>query len=269
MMYSIGKFSAITKIPCKTLRYYDEISLLKPAYIDSDNNYRYYDHNSIVRVQQILIYKNCGMPLEKIGQLINKNNADEDLTKILKDHLSVLDEKIKEIHISRSVLEKTIQSLEEGNMYPVEIIQKKEQSVLGIRQRGDHDAISSILSRLFETAAVEKFKITGPHTIIWHEDKDFSKDDIDMEIFVPVEKDALKQHEYLHNIPEAQYCRTIHKGSISTIISSYEKIYDFIEKNCYEIAGSFQETYPPTGFMNPAEMEIEISVPLKYKNQSQ
>ena len=41
-MYRIGKFSKITKTTIKTLRYYDEVDLLKPAYIDLENKYRYY-----------------------------------------------------------------------------------------------------------------------------------------------------------------------------------------------------------------------------------
>lgn len=50
--YSIGKVSTACNIPIKTLRYYDEIDLLKPEYRDNDSNYRYYskdqnDHDSL------------------------------------------------------------------------------------------------------------------------------------------------------------------------------------------------------------------------------
>ncbi len=46
-MYSIGKFSEICNIPVKTLRYYSDIGLLKPSYIDPVTNYRYYDYDKI------------------------------------------------------------------------------------------------------------------------------------------------------------------------------------------------------------------------------
>ncbi len=42
-MLSIGEFSKISHLTMKTLRYYDEIGLLKPAFIDPKNGYRYYD----------------------------------------------------------------------------------------------------------------------------------------------------------------------------------------------------------------------------------
>ena len=59
------------------------------------------------------------------------------------------------------------------------------------------------------------------------------------------------------------YCRTMHRGSIATLSSAYERILDYIEKNNYTITGSFQETYTSGRFINPNEMEIEISVPVK------
>ena len=42
-MYSIGEFSKIGSVSTKTLRYYDEIGLLRPAYVDEENRYRYYE----------------------------------------------------------------------------------------------------------------------------------------------------------------------------------------------------------------------------------
>ena len=41
-MYKIGEFSALTGLSVKTLRYYDEINLLKPSNVDNYTNYRYY-----------------------------------------------------------------------------------------------------------------------------------------------------------------------------------------------------------------------------------
>ncbi|MBN2401838.1 MAG: MerR family transcriptional regulator [Spirochaetes bacterium] len=262
-MYSIGQFSTITKIPCKTLRYYDEIGLLKPAMTDDDNNYRYYDHNSVLQAQQILIYRNCGMPLEKIRELLEETKDKENLYEILITQLSVLDQKINETHTSRSRLEEIIKSLEGEKMYPVELIIKEDQHVISMRQRGNHETISAILSKLFETAAVEKLTIAGPHTIIWHEEKDFSRDDVDMEIYVPIENSAGVSCGLFQKMPAGDFCRTMYKGSMTTLSSAYERIYDFISKNHYIITGPFRETYSSRmGFINPNEMEIELSVPV-------
>lgn len=52
-MYSIGKFSEICNIPVKTLRYYSDIGLLKPSYIDPVTNYRYYDYDKIQTLKKL------------------------------------------------------------------------------------------------------------------------------------------------------------------------------------------------------------------------
>ena len=53
-MYSIGMFSRINQVTPKTLRHYARMGLLKPAYVDTETGYRYYDATQIVRMRQIL-----------------------------------------------------------------------------------------------------------------------------------------------------------------------------------------------------------------------
>ena len=69
-MYSIGRFSKICNVPIKTLRYYDDIGLLKPSYIDSETNYRYYDYDKIDTIKLILLLKSLHVPLADIKQII-------------------------------------------------------------------------------------------------------------------------------------------------------------------------------------------------------
>lgn len=45
-MYKISEFVRLTGLSKETLRYYSKVGLLEPAYVDSDNNYRYYDEGS-------------------------------------------------------------------------------------------------------------------------------------------------------------------------------------------------------------------------------
>ncbi len=69
-MYTIGKLSKICDLPVKTLRYYDDIGLLKPSYIDSETNYRYYDYDKIEAIKIILLLKSLHIPLANIKQII-------------------------------------------------------------------------------------------------------------------------------------------------------------------------------------------------------
>ena len=61
MYYKIGDFSRLTNISIRTLRYYDEIGILKPEYVDPYSGYRYYTDNCILKEFIILFRRNCSM----------------------------------------------------------------------------------------------------------------------------------------------------------------------------------------------------------------
>ncbi len=68
----IGDFSNVAGISVKTIRFYEEKGLIKPAYIDKYTGYRYYDEKNIEQILMILQYKNMGFTLEEIKN-INPN----------------------------------------------------------------------------------------------------------------------------------------------------------------------------------------------------
>jgi DNA-binding transcriptional MerR regulator len=69
MAYTVKKLAKISGISIRTLRFYDEIGLLKPAYY-GENNYRYYEEEQVLILQQILFYRELGFPLKDIHRII-------------------------------------------------------------------------------------------------------------------------------------------------------------------------------------------------------
>ena len=53
-MYKIGDFSRMSKTTIKTLRYYEKVGLLKPAYVDLNTSYRYYEARQLVDLSKII-----------------------------------------------------------------------------------------------------------------------------------------------------------------------------------------------------------------------
>ena len=72
--YSIGKVSIACNIPIKTLRYYDEIDLLKPEYRDNDSNYRYYSKDQMTTILCIRRLRSLGFCLKDIKELISRSD---------------------------------------------------------------------------------------------------------------------------------------------------------------------------------------------------
>ena len=83
MEYTIKKLAQIAGVSTRTLRYYDEIGILKPARINS-SGYRIYGQKEIDRLQHILFYRELGVELDKIGEFVN--DPTYDCISALQDH---------------------------------------------------------------------------------------------------------------------------------------------------------------------------------------
>ena len=84
----IKEFAEITGVSVRTLHYYDEIGLLKPACVDEFTGYRYYDESSLIRMQEILFYRELDFSLKSISDILS--SPDYDKTKALKEQKHLL-----------------------------------------------------------------------------------------------------------------------------------------------------------------------------------
>jgi len=76
-MYSIGEISKLVKISPDTLRYYDEIQLLNPDYINPSNNYRFYTEEQVKELLYIMELKDCGFNLEEIKKILKLSDGSK------------------------------------------------------------------------------------------------------------------------------------------------------------------------------------------------
>lgn len=70
MVYTIKQVAELSGVSTRTLRFYGERALLKPAFL-SESGYRMYTEKEIDRLQQILLYRSVGVPLKTIRELID------------------------------------------------------------------------------------------------------------------------------------------------------------------------------------------------------
>ena len=108
MKYTIKKLAETAGISTRTLRYYDKIGLLKPAYY-ADNGYRYYSEHELLTLQQILFFRELGFKLDDIKLVINANDFDQLYS--LNKHKAHLHEKIKSLQSLMQTIDKTISHL--------------------------------------------------------------------------------------------------------------------------------------------------------------
>jgi DNA-binding transcriptional MerR regulator len=108
MVYTVRKLADLAGISVRTLHYYDEVGLLKPR-SRSESGYRYYGEEAVVRLQQIMFFRELGFSLEEIGKIISR--PDFDVLEALQSHRTLLTEKAERINELLVTVDKTIQKL--------------------------------------------------------------------------------------------------------------------------------------------------------------
>lgn len=111
MEYTINNLGKLAGISTRTLRYYDEIDLLKPARVSS-SGYRIYGEEEVNLLQQILFYRELGLSLDRIKEIITSDNFDEK-NALLEHRKNLLERKVQ-LDVLLDNVEKSIAAYEGG-----------------------------------------------------------------------------------------------------------------------------------------------------------
>jgi DNA-binding transcriptional MerR regulator len=109
MEYTVQKLGKLAGISTRTLRYYDEIGILKPARV-TEAGYRIYGEEQVNRLQQILFYRELGCSLEMIREILQAPDFDE--LAALRQHRAQLMDRRKQLDALIRNVEMTIASKE-------------------------------------------------------------------------------------------------------------------------------------------------------------
>jgi DNA-binding transcriptional MerR regulator len=110
MAWSIAQVARMSKVTSRTLRHYDEIGLLPPAWVGG-NGYRYYEQEQLLRLQQILVMRELGVSLDAIREIVHRGR---DQVEVLTMHRGwLLAERDRFERLARTV-SRTIEELEGG-----------------------------------------------------------------------------------------------------------------------------------------------------------
>lgn len=108
-LMSIGKVSKLKNVSIKSLRYYDQIGILKPAFVNTETNYRYYTEDQLYLLDAITMCIKLGIPLKDLNNYVE--NDAINLQKLLYDGKILAEEKIREIRDCFETLQETLQNM--------------------------------------------------------------------------------------------------------------------------------------------------------------
>jgi DNA-binding transcriptional MerR regulator len=93
-MFTVKQLSNLAGVTPRTLHHYDQIGLLKPSRV-GENGYRYYGEESLLRLQQILFYREMDLPLDEIRKIMGRR--DFDALSALENHKLELEKRIERL----------------------------------------------------------------------------------------------------------------------------------------------------------------------------
>ena len=106
---SIGKVSKLKNVSIKSLRYYDQIGILKPAFVNTETNYRYYTKEQLYLLDAITVCIKLGIPLKDLNNYVE--GASINLQKLLYDGKILAEQKILDIRNCLATLQDTLQNM--------------------------------------------------------------------------------------------------------------------------------------------------------------
>ena len=109
MAYTIKEIADLAGVSTRTLRYYDEIGLLSPSET-GDNGYRYYNHESLLALQQIMFFRELDMPLKDIQLILS--SPEFNLVIALEEHRVTLQAKAKRLKALIETVDQTITTIQ-------------------------------------------------------------------------------------------------------------------------------------------------------------
>lgn len=160
--YSIGEAAKKLQISTRTLRYYDEKDLVRPAYTE-ENGYRFYSEEQIRQIELILFLKELGFSLKQIKMLIQDEHGSQSLELLLKEQSQENQRKIDEIRKKQAKIE----HLQKIKLSPAVLtnnsgiinIMRKENRLSALRRRMCFLGILLILGELIGISLLYAFKV--------------------------------------------------------------------------------------------------------------
>lgn len=111
--YAVKQLAALSGISVRTLHYYDQIGLLKPT-LRTEAGYRLYGEQELLRLQQILMYRELDIPLKEIAGILD--DPDFDLLEALESHKAALQQRKRRLQTLLETIDKTIYHVKNKTM---------------------------------------------------------------------------------------------------------------------------------------------------------
>ena len=271
-LLKIGDFSKLSRISVRMLRHYDEIGLLRPAYVDRFTDYRYYDERQLPTVGRITALKNMGFRLAEIGHLLEIYDDRQTLDACLSAQQKTLEalaadtaQKLRLLETARIRLRK-----DEIMTYNVTLKTLPERYCATVQMKipryEDEGMIWGVLCR--ETDHMPLIPDDPCYCAVTFLDNEYKETDVEIMASKSVQGTYPDtEHVKFRTLPAVTYAGCTFKGGYERINDVVAAVSAWIEDNGYDYDGPMFDIYhvSPHETQNPDEFVTEVCFPVKKK----
>ncbi|MBW4657098.1 MAG: MerR family transcriptional regulator [Drouetiella hepatica Uher 2000/2452] len=257
-MLRIGDFSRLAQVSVRTLRYYEELSLLKPIEVDRFTDYRYYSVDQLPRLNRVLALKDLGFSLNQIKDLLDSDLTLLELRAMLTVRQAEIEQQLQEGMTKLTRVEARLRQIErEGKLADYEVVLKRVEPKVVAATRQIVPTVTAILpyrgkmyAEVYTWLNQHRIKAGEPEMAIYH-NAEYTEKDIDMEMAVAIDPAAvpsalypLKEQVYFYELPLVQTMASLTRyGKLSDIGQGLIELFTWMGENGYSADGAYREIH--------------------------
>jgi DNA-binding transcriptional MerR regulator len=251
--YRIGAFAEASGVSAKTLRFYDQVGLLRPARIDPRTRYRLYLPEQLQVLAAIVELKQAGVSLADIRRLVRSPAADNGWRQLLHDLRIETQRKIEQAAQSLKWIDSLLEQGEEpGRPLPVMLKRRPALAIASIRSRlnryEDVDGVEKELLQALPAAAVG-----GVRGVLWH--RCAGSDYLEGEPFVALRRRIRSSGPYdVRELPAATLACAYSRPDDDSAEQAYKALSQWTEVKGYRLTG------PKREICHPELLEVQFPV---------
>jgi len=240
--YHIGEFARFCGVSAKTLRFYDELGVLRPASVDPRTGYRRYLPQQLEQMASILALKNLGVPLAQVREFTGKRGASADRRAILSDLKQKIEDSIRTATQSLNWINAALDELDKGHS-PVSVMVKRRPAV----------RVASVRVTLRNYVEVARFEnelsdalppecVGALRGVLWHRCADSGLPEA--EPFIELKKQVPERGPYeTKELPEATLACAYSGIGDESAERAYIAVRRWMQIRGYRLAGPKREIY--------------------------
>ena len=284
-MLKISDFSKLAQVPVATLRYYDQLGLLKPARVDKFTDYRYYDVEQLPRLNRLLALRDLGFSLDQIARLLKDNVSVDELKGMLVMRQADAEREVAETQARLARVAARLHEIEtEGQKPKYDIVVKSVEPMWVVSTRqivalademgtlcwSLHDQLRSWM----KGQSIKALGFPAPELLNMYYNTEYTEENIDLEAAVVAECPKSFNSVAFHDAPLPVTMRElegapliasgIHRGHMRDLNQLIKSLMAWVGSNGYASVGPLRELHlAPRDLEHMNNRVVEIQLPIE------